>query len=78
MTDQELHEKAVRLCEGGCVCIQGHFVKTGTISMEVSECDFCEMDSICRSEMVELCVECDAYDGKKHYLYLANKRTKTR
>lgn len=74
MTDQELHEKAVRLCEGGSVWIQGHLVKTGTVTTEDCECYVCEMDSICRYGMIDLCAACDDYDGKKHYLYLANQK----
>lgn len=74
MTDKVLHEKAVCLCEGGSVWFLGHLVKADTVTTENCGCDVCEMDSICRSEMVELCAECEAYDRKKHYLYLANKK----
>ena len=71
MTEKELHEKAVRLCEGGTVEVNGHFVKAVVVNGIGVECDVCEMDSICRMDMVDLCCECDAYDRKCHILKLA-------
>lgn len=63
-----LHEKAVRLCEGGVVFHCGYFFQAHTAPDEEVPCDVCELDSICRLEIVDLCGECEAYDGKRHYL----------
>ena len=68
--DKGLHEKAVRLCEGGAVEINGLWVKTKVVEGQVDPCDICEMDCLCRMDMVELCAACENYDNKKHLLYL--------
>lgn len=71
MTDKELHEKAVRLCEGGTVEVNGHFVKAEVIDEHVFPCAMCEMDSACRMDMTNLCAECDGYERKFHILKFA-------
>lgn len=63
-----LHEKAVRLCEGGVVFHRGYFFEAHTALDEVFSCDMCSLDCICREEVYLLCRECDMYDGKDHYL----------
>lgn len=70
MTDKELHEKAVRLCEGGAVEVNGLWVKTRVVDDEVNPCSICNMDCLCIMEIDDLCRECDAYDRKRHLLYL--------
>lgn len=72
MTDKELYENAVRLCEGGIAEINGLVVRTKVVEGDIHPCDICEMDSACRGEMMELCTECDKYDHKYHLLYLPN------
>lgn len=68
------HDMAVRLCEGGEVFFMGHWLKSTTIPDEFDPCEACEMDCLCHMEMTDLCAECDAYDKRKHILYLANKQ----
>lgn len=63
-----LHEKAVRLCEGGVVFHCGYFFQARTVPDEEVSCDLCELDSICRPEIADLCGECTDYDGMDHYL----------
>ena len=63
-----LHEKAVRLCEGGIVFHCGYFFAAHTVADSEGPCEVCELDCICRLEIEELCELCDAYDGKRHYL----------
>lgn len=66
-----LHDKAVRLCEGGVVECMGHYVKAKAIDTNDLPCIDCEMDSICRDEMCDLCAECDVLMDKEYMLILA-------
>lgn len=72
MTDKERYEKAVRLCEGGAVEINGLLVKAALVDDNEEACLVCDMDCLCRLEMLELCAEADGYDRKRHRLYLVN------
>lgn len=72
MSDKEIHEKAIRLCEGGAVEINGLWVRTRVVEDDINPCEICEMDCLCRMEMTDLCGECEAYDRKRHLLYLPN------
>lgn len=69
-----LHDKAVRLCEGGVVEFQGHFLRAGDYYGDDNPCYYCNMDSICTLDMPDLCAECDELTDSKHILILANKR----
>lgn len=73
MNDKERYEKAVRLCEGGIVEVNGLFVRSRTVARDFHPCDACDMDSICHDNVMELCAECDKYDSKHHYLVLASR-----
>lgn len=55
-----IHEKAIRLIEGGQVSVDGHCVKIKKMEPNFLVCTECEMDSICRrdSEMCNVCLEC--------------------
>lgn len=68
-----IHEKAIRLIEGGYVDADGHMVRLAIVAKPIIPCDVCQMDCLChlRTEMVELCIECDKITGKSHYLILA-------
>lgn len=65
-----LHEKAVRLCEGGVVFHCGYFFQAHIAPADELPCDLCELDSICRIEIADLCAECDNYDRRDHYLVI--------
>lgn len=66
-----LHDKAVRLCEGGVVMCMGHYVRAKAVKTEDLPCLDCKMDSICRDELCDLCVECDSLTNENHILVLA-------
>lgn len=63
-----IHDKAVRLCEGGVVECSGHAIRAVVIPPGFSGCDYCGMDSACNEDMQELCQACDAYDRQQHIL----------
>ena len=71
-----LHDMAVRLCEGGHVWVEGHYVGAREIPYVKFACYECEMDSICHfgEPMCNLCHECDLYTDTQHILYLVAKR----
>ena len=73
MNDKELHQKAVRLCEGGSVWVSGLMVKAKQVPDEDCACEICEMESVCNMEMCDLCAECDGYTHHKHILQLTTK-----
>ena len=57
---QSIHEKAIRLIEGGIVDVDGHSVSLVVIPDSFDTCYHCEMDGICHNEteMCEVCIEC--------------------
>lgn len=67
-----IHAKAVRLCQGGIVEIDGHFVRAVRYVGNDLPCYECEMDSICQGDMELVCAECDCTTGLKYILKLAN------
>lgn len=52
-----VHDKAIRLAEGGQVVCDGHYVKVKKLPKDICSCCWCKMDSICRENMLELCCE---------------------
>lgn len=67
----ELHDKAIRLIEGGVVEIDGHFVKASKVEGVNNPCEVCNMDSACRMNMVDLCAECETISRKRYLLKFA-------
>lgn len=57
---QSIHEKAIRLLEGGIVDVDGHSVVVVKIPDSFDTCNQCEMDCLCHlgSEMCSVCMEC--------------------
>lgn len=74
MSYDEIHSKAVRLCEGEVVEFKGHFIRARRVIGGFDVCMECEMDCICDTDFKELCSECDTYEGCYHILRLANKK----
>lgn len=76
MKQETLYEKAVRLCEGGIVLHEGHYIRAIAIDANYNSCIYCDMDlvCICNTNVCELCVQCDIHDGKKHILKFAYKK----
>ena len=57
---QSIHEKAIRLIEGGIVDVDGHSVKLVNVPDGFDTCNSCEMDCLCHigTEMCYVCIEC--------------------
>lgn len=70
-----VHDKAIRLLEGGVVNIEGNWFGLRRLSDDYddSPCIACNLDSICKKEHSDICNECDAISGTKCFLQL--KRT---
>lgn len=73
MKQSELHEKAVRLVEGGIVKVAGHFVRMYSEKYIFDPCFGCEMDCLCHfgNDIHLLCRECDAVSGRDCFLAFA-------
>lgn len=69
---QSIHEKAIRLIEGGIVEVDGHCVRLWKGQYEVDTCYYCEMDCLCHygSEMQLVCRECDKITHMSCWLIL--------
>lgn len=67
-----IHEKAIRLVEGGIVDVDGHAVKLVNRTYIVDPCFLCEMDSLCHkgNEMCSVCEECDRITKNNCFLIL--------
>lgn len=69
---QSIHEKAIRLIEGGIVEVDGHCVKLVKLPEIDNPCFCCNMDCLCQSanEMCDVCEECDAITNMSCFLTL--------
>lgn len=67
-----IHDKAIRLLEGGIVEVDGHCVKYGGRGLVFRPCFKCKMDCLCHNgtEMAEVCAECDSITGHDCFLVL--------
>ena len=67
-----VHDKAIRLLEGGVVEIEANWFGLTRLSDDkfVYPCLECKLDSICKQEHVEVCEECDAISSGKCCLRL--------
>lgn len=72
----KLHEKAIRLIEGGHEQVEGLWVRLIKIPYEVDSCMECEMDCLCHkgNEICNLCTECEKIIGYTCCLKLVNKK----
>lgn len=75
---QSIHEKAIRLVEGGIVEVDGHCVKLVKLPDIFDPCYCCEMDCLCYSgnEMCYVCEECDAISQMDCFLTLIEQSDK--
>lgn len=76
MKEKEMHDKAIRLLEGGIVEVDGHAVKMAKCPIEEFACDVCTMDSVCHEgcDMNTICALCDAISGETNYLKFAYEK----
>lgn len=72
----KLHEKAIRLVEGGHEQTEGLSVRLIKAPYVTDSCMECEMDSLCHkgNEICDLCCECERIVGYACYLKLVNKK----
>lgn len=72
---ESVHEKAIRLIEGGIVEVDGHCVKLGKHPYLSDPCYCCEMDCLCHfgTEMHLVCRECDIITKMDCYLILNSR-----
>ena len=71
-TGMSIHEKALRLIEGGVVACNGHAVRAIEVVGDDIACNYCDMDSACNMEMTDLCAECDMISHTRHLLKFAH------
>lgn len=71
---ESLHDKAIRLVEGGIVQVDGHAVRAIKAPIDENPCDVCEMDCLCHrldnTEMAYLCEDVDVVGRDGYYLKL--------
>ena len=68
-----VHEKALQLIEGGIVACNDLPVRAIEVRGNDISCKYCEMDSFCNMDMVELCARCDMITHTMHYLKLVSR-----
>lgn len=68
-----IHDKAIRLIEGGVVDIDSNWFRLKIFPdyYDDNSCMECNLDSICRYQHVEVCAECEAITRRKCCLLLA-------
>lgn len=73
MEKMTVHDKAIRLLEGGIVEIENNWFSLKRLSDAegFTSCTECELDSICHGEHADVCEECDAISGGVCCLQLA-------
>lgn len=67
------HDQAIRLIEGGAVMISGHSLVAVELKLGDHPCDFCELDSACTREILQVCAECDSITNRHYFLDFAYK-----
>lgn len=72
---KSVHEKAIRLVEGGIVVVDGHSVKLVKYNEIFDPCYCCEMDCLCHmgNEMCEVCTECGSITNMSCFLILNSR-----
>ena len=74
MKEKELREKVALLHDGQVVQIEGDFFQAVRIPESAIECPcyICELDSICRDDITDVCNELDGDWPYKWFLKLAH------
>jgi hypothetical protein len=65
-----IHEKAIRLLEGGLVEIDGLVFSIDEAGPEDDPCYTCELDSICSKNILNVCLEADMITRTYHRMIL--------
>lgn len=74
MEKLSVHDKAIRLLEGGIVEADNLLVACRNYEGDDISCYECHMDSLCHvdSEICDVCYECDDITNSQHILFLVN------
>ena len=72
--NESIHEKAIRLIEGGIVEVSGLCVKMGREPAYLDPCYCCEMDCLCHkgNPICDLCEECNSITKEDCFLILVS------
>lgn len=72
--NEGIHEKAIRLIEGGIVEVSGLCVRMSRVPYEFDACDGCDMDCLCHkgNPICDLCEECDSIIKEHCFLILVS------
>lgn len=73
-SDKTIHDKAIRLLEGGIVEIDSDWFRLRRLPdyYEDIACNECNLDSICKTEHADVCAECESIIHRKCCLRLAS------
>ena len=76
MDNKTIHDKAIRLCEGDIVEIEGNWFRLVRFSeyFDDNACMECELGSICKMWHVNICAKCEIITRKRCCLHLVTKR----
>lgn len=66
-----LHEKAIRLIEGGVAEVDSLVVRAVKVPEGYEPCFWCSMDCLCKGDIAKLCAELDLIDSNQYKLKLA-------
>ena len=69
--EKELHDKAIRLLEGGIVKVDGLVVRAVKVPEGFDPCNECNMDCLCKGDIARLCDRLSLFDGSQYLLKLA-------
>ena len=74
MEKKTVHDKAIRLIEGGIVEIEGNLFRLKRFPeyFDDNTCNECELDSMCHWEHVQICEVCEAISNQRCMLELAS------
>lgn len=75
---KSLHERAIRLVEGGVVQVDGYVVRAIKAPIDELPCNVCDMDCLCHrdddTEMAYLCEKVDEIERDCYYLKLVEAK----
>ena len=72
--NESIHEKAIRLIEGGIIEVSGLCVRIGHSPNIFDPCYVCEMDCLCHkgNPICDLCEECESITRDNCFLILVS------
>lgn len=71
--EQTMHNKAIRLIEGGEVSCSGLTFRAHVADCLNYPCYECSVDSACDSNISDLCAECDQIGHQQYYLEIVTQ-----